>query len=156
MSPARVIGKGVYWFTSKMHTHLVYKLELPIEDDQNEVQESLHIKPHASFIIQIKNTNASSTTDQFRGLRNKWKATFPAQLKGVLGKKWYGPADPPNFLDHEGCELLLISALDDIEEELGVEVETESCDPDDPCCSDLAQLFGDVIPIEPLFHGTWL
>ncbi|WCJ37179.1 hypothetical protein M5689_018332 [Euphorbia peplus] len=167
LDPARAVGEGVYRILrhnpgKRMHTHLVYKLELPVEDEQNEPQESLNIERQASFLIQIKNPHATTTSDSsgsgsgFRGLGNKRKATFPAHLEGLFGKKRFGPADPPDFLNYEGCELLLISASDDIEEELGLEVKTESCEADDPSCSDLVKTFGEALPTKPLLQGAWV
>jgi hypothetical protein len=51
-------------------------------------------------------------------------------LQGQFGHKKFVPADPPDMLIYEGCELLLISASDAIEEELGMELKTE-CEGDD-------------------------
>lgn len=58
--PARAMGEGVYRILrhnpgKKMHTHLVYKLEFPPEDKQNEPQESLNIEREGYFLMQIKN-----------------------------------------------------------------------------------------------------
>ncbi|KAG2256990.1 hypothetical protein Bca52824_076284 [Brassica carinata] len=62
-------------------------------------------------------------------------------------------ADPPDFLNYEGCEFLLISASDDIEEELGVELESEG-EGDESSC-DLVKTFGDDVDATPLLRGTW-
>ncbi|KAJ6871941.1 hypothetical protein NC651_031124 [Populus alba x Populus x berolinensis] len=51
-------------------------------------------------------------------------------LQGQFGHKKFVPADPPDMLIYEGCELLLISASDAMEEELGMELKTE-CEGDD-------------------------
>ncbi|KAH8487847.1 hypothetical protein H0E87_023789, partial [Populus deltoides] len=51
-------------------------------------------------------------------------------LQGQFGHKKFVPADPPDMLIYEGCELLLISASDAIEEELEMELKTE-CEGDD-------------------------
>lgn len=128
-SPARALGEGIYRILrhkpgKKTHTHLIYKLELPPQDEKNEPQESLNIEPEGSFLIQIKNPDQHGTS-QFRGLQNKRKAVFPAHLHGQFRQLRYCPADPPDFLNYEGCEFLLISASDDIEEELGLELKTE-------------------------------
>ncbi|XP_065859878.1 uncharacterized protein [Euphorbia lathyris] len=158
VDPARALGEGVYRIlkhnpNKRMHTHLIYKLELPVEDAQNEPQESLNIEREASFLIQIKNPEATTDTDsgRFRGLGNKRKAMFPAHLQGLFGQRRFGPADPPDFLNYEGCELLLIAAADDIEEELGLEVKVESSS-----CSDLVETFGEALPTKPLFEGAWV
>ncbi|KAJ4832259.1 hypothetical protein Tsubulata_012202 [Turnera subulata] len=158
--PARALGEGIYRMVKhnpdkRMHTHLVYKLEFPPEGKENEPQESLNIEREGSFIIQIKNPEQpGGGSGQFRGLQNKRKAMFPAHLQGRLGHRRFGPADPPDFLNYEGCEFLVIAASDDIEEELGLELKPE-CDEADPSCSDLEKTFGEVAPTRPLFEGTW-
>ena len=91
-----------------MITHLVYKLELPSKDKENEPQESLNIQREGSFIIHIKNPDQHGGSSQF--------ARFPTHLQGNLGNKFV-PADPPDMLNYEGCQLLLISASDGIEKE---------------------------------------
>ncbi|XP_021720280.1 uncharacterized protein LOC110687938 [Chenopodium quinoa] len=158
---ARALGEGVYrilrhkYSERKMHTHLVYKLELPPEDKKNEPQEELNIEREGSFIIQIKSPEQGGARSEFQGVGNKRKAVFPAHLQGQFGGKRYVPADPPDFLNYEGCEFLLISASDNIEEELGLELHTETEVPD-PKCSDLVKTFGaDVTPTTPLFEGAW-
>ncbi|KAJ8759961.1 hypothetical protein K2173_010817 [Erythroxylum novogranatense] len=147
--PARAMGEGV---TCRMHTHLIYKLEFPPKDKEDEPQESLNIEPEGSYLIQIKNPDQPGTS-HFRGLQNKRKATFPAHLQGQFGHKRYCSADPPDFLNYEGCEFLLISASDDIEQELGLELKRE-CEAD-PSCSDLTKNFGETTPTKPLLEGTW-
>ncbi|KAL5757014.1 hypothetical protein ACOSQ2_021760 [Xanthoceras sorbifolium] len=161
-SPSRAVGEGVYRILrhtpgKRMHTHLVYKLEFPPEDKENEPQESLNIAREGSFLIQIKNPDQhGSGSSQFRGLQNKRKAVFPAHLQGQFGHKGYCPADPPNFLNYEGCEFLLISASDDIEEELGLELEIDQEGQADASCSDLVKTFGETASTKPLLQGTWV
>ncbi|XWS19218.1 hypothetical protein CRYUN_Cryun32bG0112000 [Craigia yunnanensis] len=156
--PAKVVGEGVYRVVrhnsgkKKMHTHLIYKLEFPPENEENEPQVSFNIEREGSFVIQIKNP-AQPGNSQFRGLQNKRKAAFPAHLQGQLGENRYHPADPPDFLNYEGCEFLLISASDDIDKELGLELETEG--KADPSCSDLVKTFGETASTTPLFKGIW-
>ncbi|XP_022723811.1 uncharacterized protein LOC111280661 [Durio zibethinus] len=154
--PARAVGEGVYRIVrhnsgkNKMHTHLIYKLEFPPENEESEPQESLNIEREGSFVIQIKNPEQPGSS-QFRGLQNKRKAAFPAHLQGQLGKNRYHPADPPDFLNYEGCEFLLISASDDINKVLGLELDTE--EEADPSCSDLVRTFGETASTTPLFKG---
>ncbi|KAL5823815.1 hypothetical protein ACOSQ4_021715 [Xanthoceras sorbifolium] len=161
-SPSRAVGEGVYRILrhtpgKRMHTHLVYKLEFPPEDKENEPQESLNIAREGSFLIQIKNPDQyGSGSSQFRGLQNKRKAVFPAHLQGQFGHKGYCPADPPDFLNYEGCEFLLISASDDIEEELGLGLETDQEGQADASCSDLVKTFGETASTKRLLQGTWV
>ncbi|KAM7260157.1 hypothetical protein ACFE04_015898 [Oxalis oulophora] len=136
-----------------MHTHLIYKLELPSPDKKHEPQESLNIEREGSFIIQIKNPEQPGRS-QFRGLSNKRKAKFPAHLQGEMGHLSYHPADPPDLLNYEGCEFLLISASDDVEAELGLELKIE--EGNDVSCSDLVKTFGESSSTDALLKGTWV
>ncbi|XP_010537752.1 PREDICTED: uncharacterized protein LOC104812337 isoform X2 [Tarenaya hassleriana] len=154
--PARAVGEGIYRIlrhkpkpTRKHHTHLVYKLEFPSES--HEPQESFNIEPEGSFLIQIKNPEQQGGREGYglSGPQRKHKAQFPAHLQAHLGQTRFSPSDPPDFLNYEGCEFLLISASDDIEEELGMELE-----PDESSC-DLVETFGDDIDTTPLLRGTW-
>ncbi|KAL5554183.1 hypothetical protein UlMin_041584 [Ulmus minor] len=162
-SDARAVGEGIYRILrhdkgKKIHTHLIYKLEFPPNNEKNEPQESLNIEREGSFIIQIKNPDqhgSSSRSSEFRGLQKKRQAMFPAHLQGQFGQNKYCPADPPDFLNYEGCEFLLISASDDIEEELGLDLETESVECD-KSYSDLVKTFGETASTIPLLKGTWV
>jgi len=136
-----------------MHTHLVYKLELPNPEGKHEPQDSLNVEREGSFIIQIK--NPEQTAPPSAGLQTKRKATFPAHLQGRIGSYRFVAADPPDFLNYEGCEFLLISASDDIDAELGLDVKTEDGDANCKSCSDLVNMFGETSSIKPLIEGTW-
>ncbi|KAK4837390.1 hypothetical protein QYF36_005065 [Acer negundo] len=127
------------------------------EDKENKPQESLNIEREGSFLIQIKNPDqhGSGFSSKFGGLQNKRKAVFPAHLQGQFGHKRYCPADPPDFLNYEGCEFLLISASDDIEKELGLDLDTEEGEADESC-SDLVMNFGETASTKPLLQCTWV
>ncbi|KAL3699961.1 hypothetical protein R1sor_017983 [Riccia sorocarpa] len=155
--PCRPVGEGIYRLVRhksgrRAHTHLVYKLELPGPEKRHEPQEALNIEPEGSYLLQIKNPEQGNPRGQ--GLQNKKKSTYPAHLQAQLGSNRFVAADPPDFLNYEGCELLLISASDDIEEELGLELEgTDER-------SDLLNLFGNWDdenrpPVKPLIEGEW-
>nr|XP_043617657.1 uncharacterized protein LOC122589427 [Erigeron canadensis] len=168
--PARALGEGMYRILrhhvggvkddkkKKMHTHLIYKLELPSEDVNEQPQEALNVEREASFLIQIKNPEQTGKQGrtEFRGLQRKRRAVFPAHLQGQFGKLRYHAADPPDFLNYEGCEFLLISASDDIEEELGLDLETEQTH--DASCSDLVNTFGvgETGSADALLRGIWV
>uniref|UniRef100_A0A7N0SWZ2 Uncharacterized protein n=1 Tax=Kalanchoe fedtschenkoi TaxID=63787 RepID=A0A7N0SWZ2_KALFE len=159
---ARAVGEGVYRILrhnpgKKMHTHLIYKLEFPAEGKGSEPQEALNIEREGSFLIQIKNPEQKGgSSSGFRGLQGKRKAVFPAKLQGQFGKLRYHPADPPDFLNYEGCEFLLISASDDIEKELGLDLEGEVGEEAGKSCSDLIKMLGEVASTKPLLEGTWV
>ncbi|KAH7671654.1 Release factor protein [Dioscorea alata] len=158
---ARAAGEGVYRILKhesgrKTHTHLIYKLELPSADKKNEPQEALNIEREASYVLQIKNPDQAAGHTQFQGLQSKRRAAFPAQLQALLGHRRFAPADPPDLMNYEGCELLLISASDDVDRELGMELRAE--DPLEGTCSGLINMFGDddvTTPLKPLLTGTW-
>lgn len=153
---ARALGEGVYRIlkhhtgdenkSKKMHTHLIYKLEFPSEETENQPQEALNIEREGSFLIQIKNPVEVKKQEQTK----KKKAIFPAPLQAQFGKLRYHAADPPDFLNYEGCEFLLIPASDDVHEELGLEIEG------DASCSDLVDTFGDATPADALLKGVWV
>lgn len=177
-SAARALGEGVYRIVKhdapggrggRTHTHLVYKLELPLpsaqggEDGVGEPQEAMNVEPEASFLVQIKNpAQGGSGGGGFGGLQGKRKAAYPEHLQEQFGSNRYAPADPPDLLNYEGCELLLISASDDVEEELGLELHTETENETEDGegrtgagCSDLVKMFGEVADVKPLLSGSW-
>ncbi|KAM0000608.1 hypothetical protein Hdeb2414_s0421g00889771 [Helianthus debilis subsp. tardiflorus] len=153
---ARALGEGVYRILKhhsgkKMHTHLIYKLEFPSEGAENQPQEELNVEREASFLIQIKNpTQGQFKTKTKKKKKKKKKSIFPAHLQGQFGKLRYHGADPPDFLNYEGCEFLLISASDEIHEELGLEIEV------DRSCSDLVNTFGETVSADALLRGIWV
>ncbi|TVU33481.1 hypothetical protein EJB05_25302 [Eragrostis curvula] len=182
---ARALGEGVYRIVRHggdsggrrraPHTHLVYKLELPLRGP-GEPQDAMNVEPEASFLVQVKNPDPPSSSDGrrrgggrgggedgggFRGLQSKRRAAFPARLQGAFGSRRYAAADPPDLLNYEGCELLLIAASDDVEEELGLDLEGEVGEEDAgdeqgaARCSDLVKMLGEVADVKPLLSGTW-
>uniref|UniRef100_A0A2K2AVX9 Uncharacterized protein n=1 Tax=Populus trichocarpa TaxID=3694 RepID=A0A2K2AVX9_POPTR len=147
--PARALGEGIYRIPrhnnpgKRMHTHLVYRLELPSKDKEDEPQESLNIKREGSFIIH-KNPDQHGGSPQFTGLQNKRKARFPAHLQGQFGHNKTVHADRPDMLNYERL--------------MGMELKTECEGDDDPAsCSDLVKTLGETAPTSPLLEaeGTW-
>ncbi len=149
---ARPAGEGVYAIVHhRGHTHLAYALELPAEP--GEVQRALNIVKEGSYIVAVKNPTASSPPDT--GLDETRKARFPKNLKARFRGRRFIPLDPPDFLDHEGAEILLVGARQRVTEELGLsldpEQETEAT----------AEIFNDLMmekslhPTTPLFEGKW-
>ena len=149
---ARPVGEGIYEIVKHgSNTNLIYVLELP--EDLGEAQQALGIKTEASYIITIKNPEGSSPNGM--GLPAEEKADLPKDLQNKFEQRRFVPAEPPEFLDYPGVELILIGASADIEAELGIELnpatETE----------DTAEILNDLRmrksrhPIEPLFTGEW-
>lgn len=148
---ARPAGEGVYaLIRSGRRTVLAYALELP--ERPGEVQEALNIAHEGRLILAVKNPEANAPAGV--GLDEGRRADFPEDLKRRFGdRKWIG-ADPPELLDYEGAELVLIGG-DDAGEDLGIDLEPQPEDEDN------AEVFRDLHlerserTIKPLFEGTW-
>lgn len=149
---ARPAGEGIYRILRHGdHTHLVYALELP--KDIGEVQESLDIEPEVSYIVSVKNPERDSARTP--GLSAKRQADFPKRLQKRFRDRKFAEVDPPDFLDKEGAEILLIASSEDIEQELGVKLKPEN----ESAAS--AEIFRDLRmdkserPTKPLFESEW-
>ncbi len=149
-SPARPAGEGVYAVARHgNHTHLLYALELPVEPD--EVQRELHIDKEGVFLLSIKNPEADSPPGI--GLEAEQKANFPPELQERFGSRRFLPAVPPDFLDHEGAELLLMGSAEDHELDVDLDPERET--------EETADIFKELKlareghPVEPLLAGKW-
>ncbi|MEB3827686.1 hypothetical protein [Phormidium sp. CCY1219] len=119
---ARSVGEGVYDIVNHHgHTHLAYALELP--EDPGEAQGELNIAEQASYILQIKNPEKPSP--QATAKRSQQKPQLPKTLQERFASRRFIAADPPDFLDYEGAEMLLIAASADVSEELGVELDPQ-------------------------------
>ena len=72
----------------------------------------------------------------------------------MRGRK-FADCDPPDFLDYEGAELILIGAKEDPRKELGIQLEAEQE------TEKSADIFTDLKmkrsehPAAPLFGGKW-
>ncbi|MEO1671140.1 MAG: hypothetical protein AAFR77_10215 [Cyanobacteria bacterium J06631_2] len=149
---ARPVGEGIYEIVRHGgNTNLVYVLELP--EELGEAQKDLGIKEEASYIITIKNPEASSPEGM--GLTAEDKVNLPEYLQSRFQKRRFVPAEPTEFLDYPGVELILIGASANISEELGIELDPASE------TEDTAEILNDLRmrksrhPIEPLFTGEW-
>jgi hypothetical protein len=147
---ARPIGEGVYRIVRhEGHTHLIYALELP--ERLGQAQQEFEIQQEASFVISVANPERSSPPAA--GLSEGQRTTFPKHLKELFRDRKFADVDPPEFLDHEGAEFLLVSAAGDIKGELGVTMQT---DKERPSTADLfkeLRLDRQKNPVEPLFTG---
>jgi len=149
---ARPAGEGIYAIVRHSgHTHLAYALELPAEP--GEVQQALNIVKEGSYIIVVKNPEALSPPGV--GLDDSCRARFPEALQERFAGRRFIPVDPPDFLDYEGAEILLVGARQNVFAELGLQLnpehETETT----------AEIFNDLKmerslhPLTPLFQGKW-
>lgn len=150
LAAVRPAGEGVYAIVRHDdHTHLVYSLELP--EKPREVQHEFRIEEEANYIISIKNPKKSSPPQV--GLRREQKADYPQKLQDVFRDRRFADADPPELLDYEGAEIMLIGAREDPSKELAIDLhaehETEAS----------ADVFRDLKlnkqkhPLKPLFDG---
>jgi hypothetical protein len=147
---ARPIGEGVYRIVRHGdHTHFVYALELPRR--KGEAQEEFNVQDEASYIITVKNPAARSPPRA--GLSPKQNADYPSDLIDKFRDRRFAEADPPEFLDYEGTEFILIPAAENVDEELGIDLQ-----PQDESES-TAEIFTELEldqsehPLEPLFEG---
>lgn len=119
---ARPAGEGVYTLAQHGdHTHLAYVLELP--DLPGDVQKALNIAEEASYIAIVKNPELPSPEGS--GQDESRRARFPKKLQERFRGRRFIQIAPPEFLNHEGAELLLIGSPGDSFEELGIELEVE-------------------------------
>jgi hypothetical protein len=152
LSPARPAGEGVYAIARHDdHTHLAFALELP--EQPGEVQEELNIPKEGSYIITVKNPDVEAPPGV--GLQEEDRADLSQRLRERFHGRRFIPVDPPDFLDREGAEFVLIGADEDVFEELGVRLNPEHE------TLETAELFNDLRmersehPLRPLFEGRW-
>jgi len=145
-------GEGVYaLILHGNHTHLAYVLELP--STPGEVQKAFNIRPEGRFVIAVKNPSAISPPGM--GLELDRQPDFPDQLKVRFGDRRWVSVDPPEFLDHEGAELVLIGGRDDLGADLGIDLQAHPTD------EETADIFRELHmehserTIKPLVRGTW-
>ena len=150
---ARPAGEGVYRILRHGdHAHLVYSLKLP--ERPSDVQEELGIEHESSYVLSIKNPEESSPPQA--GLPKRQTGDLPQHpLEIFSGRRFAAAADPPDFLNHEGMELILIFAGQDVESELHIALE----DADETAFS--AEIFSELKlqrsehPVGPLLEGEW-
>jgi hypothetical protein len=148
---ARPAGEGIYRIVEHgNHNHLIYALELPQEP--GPVQRELNIEPEASYILSVKNPEASSPPGVGLGTRQKFE--YPERLQSMFRGRRFLPAEP-ELLDYEGVEVLLIGSSENPEEELGIQLNPQ------PESEWSADIFKDLHmershhPVEPLLTGEW-
>lgn len=148
---ARAAGQGVYAFVQKgRNMHLAYALELP--RTAGPVQKALNIAPEGSFVVSIKNPEASSP--RAAGLRPEDKAAYPAGKQEEFEGRRFAPSDP-ELLDFEGAEFILIGADERVRRDLDVDLEPADEDADDARIFRQLRFARSRHPVEPLIQGTW-
>jgi len=153
----RPAGEGYYGIVEHgPHTHLAFVLELPKEI--GEVQKAMNIEEEGSYVVMVKNPEVPSSTF-FHGAK---QASFPKHLQEKFEGRKFNSINPPDFLDHEDAELIIIAASENIAQEFGTTgiqlEEEEKVDvkrlKDDQVFSDL-HLSKKQFPPQPLITGEW-
>lgn len=144
---ARACGEGVYCITSRdSQTYLSYQLELP--QQLGDVQVELSLKPEASYVLAVKN-------QKIAGSQSGKEANFPKHLQEQLRDLRFAAVNPPDFLDYPGAELLLIGANEDVEKELGIDLEPEQKSINTAEIFQHLKLWKNEHTVKPLFEGQW-
>ncbi|OZJ02993.1 hypothetical protein BZG36_03133 [Bifiguratus adelaidae] len=159
---ARPLGEGVYAIVNHHnHSHIAYILTIPSEP--SEIQESFNIGKEGSFVLSVKNPETANPP--YAGLSPNQKAEFPQELQEKFRGRRFISLDPPDFLDYDYCEMLLIGASGDVVGELGKagetlenmeekdEVNVTKLGEEDAIFKQL-KLHKEEHPVEPL-HGEW-
>lgn len=151
VAEARPAGEGRYsLLVHDDHTHLVYALELPRRP--GSVQTELDIQPEASYIVAAKNPEVPSRPGV--GLSADRRTDLPDPLQRRFDRRRFIPADP-DLLNQDGVEFVLIGASHDIEQELGIHLDTEK---ETEATAEIFQRLRmppDRHPSEPLTRGEW-
>jgi hypothetical protein len=149
---ARPAGEGVYIIVRHgNHTHFAYALELPPK--RGDVQQALSIEREGSYIVSVKNPDAPSPPGV--GLDPSRRARYPKMLRERFGDHRFIDVDPPELLDYEGAEILLIGASGDPYRELGLKIETEHESAAQAQIFRDLKLEKDMHPVTPLIEGKW-
>jgi hypothetical protein len=149
--PVRPAAEGIYALVRHGdHTHLAYVLELP--EHQGRAERELNIEREASYVIAVRNPATPRPANA--GLDAERAAKFPKKLQEHFAGRKFVPADPPDFLNYEGAELMFIGASEKPEQELGIVFK-----PDHETLHS-ADVFKDLklpreIAREPLLEGEW-
>jgi len=150
--PARPVGEGVYRLVRhKDHTHLVYALELPKEPGRP--QGELNLEKEGSYIISVKNPEKPSPRGA--GLGKDRQAAYPEELQQKFEGRRFFDLEPPEFLDYEGTQFVMIPAAEDVSRELNLELAPQQ---ETGRSSDVfhdLHMEKEEHPVEPLFKGKW-
>lgn len=120
VAAAKPLGEGRYQLVRhRDHTELVYALELPRHI--GPAQREFEIRQEASYITAVKNPEISTPGTP----STKYPPAYPERLRRKFGRHRWIDAEP-DLLDYENAQLLLLAAhAEDVEDELGVHIDTE-------------------------------
>jgi hypothetical protein len=149
-SEARPAGEGRYALVDhERHTHLAYVLELPPEP--GAAQNLFGIEREASYVIAVRNPEAPAPSGA--GLDPQQRARYPEDLKERFRGRRFAAVEVPELLDHEGAEIVLIGASEDVRGELGIELDIEDERVTEADIFDELRLAPGELPTEPLERG---
>jgi hypothetical protein len=150
--PARPAGEGRYALVDHGgHTHLAYALELPPEP--GDVQRALGIEREASYIVAVRSPDAPAPPGA--GLPPQRRAQLPPELTERFGGRRFAPVDPPEMLDYEGIELVMIGASVDVDAELGIDLDAHAERLETADIFRKLRIRPEQVPTEPLETGRW-
>lgn len=111
---ARVAGQGLYAIVRHGdHVHLTYELREPHE--LGRLQEELHVRPRASYVVVARDPDADVPEDA--EVPTEPRVRLPRHLRARFGRRRFAPADP-ELLDQEGLDLILIAVAEDFDDAL--------------------------------------
>jgi hypothetical protein len=146
---ARPAGEGRYAIVDHGgHSHLAYVLELPRE--LGEAQQTLGIKSEASYIVAVRNPDAPAPPGMGSPGR---RPELPEPLRDRFHGRRFVPLDTPEWLDHEGVELVMIGAARDPARELGIDLDPRTEEAHDADLFRTLRLQPSELPLEPLSRG---
>lgn len=149
---SRPAGEGVYTIVKHDgHTHLAYVLELP--EKTKKVQRELNIAKESNYIISVKNPQKPSPRGA--GLRKEQKANYPKKLNDKFKDYRFISLDPADFLDYEGCELVLIETGKKNGKDLGIKIDTQRETENTADIVKELRMDLEKHPVKPLFAGEW-
>ena len=106
----RAAGMGDYTLLQRGDdTHLAYALMEPLPCGHAE--SALHIPPAATYQIRVKHPDAAAPPEMVQPEMtcvDEHKASLPSNLLRCFEDRHFISADPPQLLDHEGVEFLLL------------------------------------------------
>jgi hypothetical protein len=153
-SPAAVpAGEGKYSIVRHgNHTELAYILELP--EMPGPTQREFEIKKEASYVMAIKNPEASVNAQGFV-LLEKNKPDYSLNVRARFGDRRWIDAEP-EILDYENTQVLLVGARKKaVREELDIDLNEEQEN------ENTAELFKELkirkeqVPLRPLLKGEF-
>lgn len=148
--PARPAAEGSYVLARHDdHTHLAYQLELP--GRLGPPQQELNIEHEASYIITVKNPEQPSRVNR----SGRDRPQLPDDLRARFDGRRFTPLDPPDFLDRQGVEFVLIGAAEDASAELGLDLDREVERAARNTVFDDLRITRDERTATPLFAGEW-